>query len=144
VINQIDLPFAFGWPRPPQTTKLGESSRTLYRQVRTTPPSLNPNKKPTMIARIAVQPCRDLARCVAAREAFDQDWTSAFKVPAPQTAKDGRTWYSVSNTAPYTLVMTRAYSNAGRWWLVGVAVNSIPGEEQSAQWIFNDIWRQTN
>ena len=65
-------------------------------------------------------------------------------MPAPRTAKDERTWYSVSNTTSYTLVMTRAYSNAGRWWLVGVAVNAVPDEQQSAQWVLNDIWRQTN
>jgi hypothetical protein len=144
VMDDIDLPFAFGWPRPPGAKELGDSSTTLYRQVQTAPPAQDPDRKPTLLARIAVRQCQDLAKCLAGRAAFDQNWTSTFKVPAPQTAKDGRTWFTVSANDPYTLVMTRAYSNAGRWWLVGVTVTGVPGEEQSAQRVLNDIWRQTN
>jgi hypothetical protein len=144
VLHELDLPFAFGWPRPPLAKELGVSSTTLYRQVQTAAPAVDPNRKPTLLARIAVRQCQDLAKCLAGRAAFDKDWTSTFKAPVPQTAKDRQTWFTVSDADPYTLVMTRAYSNAGRWWLVGVAVNSVPDEQQSAQWVFNDIWRQTN
>ncbi|QNE20109.1 hypothetical protein F1D05_22075 [Kribbella qitaiheensis] len=145
VIKNLDLPFAFGWPRPPSVRELGESSTTLYRQVQTVGSVVNPTKSSSaLIAKIAVRQCRDLAGCLGVRTAFDEDWTKAFRAPAPRTAKDARTWYSVSNTDPYTLVMTRAYSDAGRWWLVGVAVSAVPEEVPSAQGVFNDIWRQTN
>jgi hypothetical protein len=144
VIDQIDLPFSFGWPRPPEVQKVSGSSTTLYRRVQTAGPISNPTAAPNLVARIAVRQCRNLAGCLANRTAFDQEWTKAFRVQAPGTAKDARTWYTVSNNTPYTLVMTRAYSNAGRWWLVGVAVSSVPDEVPSAQQVFNDIWHQTN
>ncbi|TDU89563.1 hypothetical protein EV138_3134 [Kribbella voronezhensis] len=145
VVNQLDLPFSFGWPRPPEVKLLGESSTTLYRRVQTEPlPDPNRRTAAPLVAQIAVRQCRDLAGCLSVRPAFDEDWTKAFKAPAPRTAKDAQTWYSVSNATPYTLVMTRAYSSAGRWWLVGVAVSSVPDEVPTAQMVFNDIWRQTN
>jgi hypothetical protein len=45
---------------------------------------------------------------------------------------------------PYLLTMTRAYSSAGQWWLVGAAVTGAHGEEDDVQRILNDIWRQTS
>lgn len=144
VVDHLDLPFAFGWPRPQEGKELGESSTTLFRQVQTVSAFGTASKSDNLAARIAVRQCRDLASCLAVRTAFDEDWTKAFKAPAPRTAKDARTWYTVSNTEPYTLVMTRAYSDAGRWWLVGVAVTAVPAEIPSAQRVFNDIWHQTN
>jgi hypothetical protein len=139
VVDNIDLPFAFGWPRPPMIKKLGESTSVIYRQVL----AVDSADTPTLDARIAVHPCRDLAGCLADRAAFDKQWTKAFKAPAPTTAKDGQTWLTVRNSSPYGLMMTRAFSSGGRWWLVGVAVTGVPGEEPAAQRVLNDIRRQT-
>jgi hypothetical protein len=144
VIDHADLPFAFGWPRPPEVRKVSGSSTTLYRQVQTEAPIQNSTASSSLVARIAVRQCKDLAACLAGRTAFDQEWTKAFRAQAPGIAKNSQTWYGQSTTTPYTLVMTRAYSNAGRWWLVGVAVSSVPEEVPSAQQVFNDIWRETN
>jgi hypothetical protein len=139
VVDNLDLPFAFGWPRPPMIKKLGESTSVIYRQVL----AVDSAGTPTLDARIAVHPCRDLAGCLADRAAFDKQWTKTFKVPAPTTAKDGQTWLTVRNSSPYALMMTRAFSSGGRWWLVGVAVTGVPGEEPAAQRVLNDIRRQT-
>ncbi|TCN39901.1 hypothetical protein EV644_10311 [Kribbella orskensis] len=139
VVGEVGLPFAFGWPRPPVTVDLGESSSVLYRRVLT---EKTPTQS-TLDARIAVHPCKDLAACLAERAAFDKDWTTAFKTPVPATAKDARTWVTVRNGSPYTLTMTHAYTSAGRSWLVGVTVTGLTGEEPAAQRVLNDIWRQT-
>lgn len=139
VVDGLDLPFAFGWPRPPHKVVLGESSNMIYRRVLT---AINP-KKSALDARIAVSPCKDLAACLAARAAFDQQWTDEFKTPVPATAKDGRTWVTVQNGPPYTLTMTHAYTSAGRSWLVGVTLTGADGEDPALQRVLNDIWRQT-
>jgi hypothetical protein len=139
VVENLGLPFAFGWPRPPNTVDLGESSSVLYRRVLT---EKNPTQS-TLDARIAVHPCKDLAACLAERAAFDKEWTTAFKTPVPTTAKDARTWVTVRNGSPYTLTMTHAYTSAGRSWLVGVTVTGLTGEEPAVQRVLNDIWRQT-
>ena len=139
VVGDVGLPFAFGWPRPPVTVDLGESSSVLYRRVLT---EKTPTQS-TLDARIAVHPCKDLAACLAERAAFDKDWTTAFKTPVPATAKDARTWVTVRNGSPYTLTMTHAYTSAGRSWLVGVTVTGLTGEEPAVQRVLNDIWRQT-
>lgn len=139
VVGNLELPFAFGWPRPPITVDLGESSSMLYRRVLT---EKNPTQS-TLDARIALHPCKDLAACLAERAAFDKEWTTAFKTPVPATAKDARTWVTVRNGAPYTLTMTHAYTSAGRSWLVGVTVTGLTGEEPAVQKVLNDIWRQT-
>jgi hypothetical protein len=140
------LPFPFGWPRPPEVSSLGESSSAIYRRVVTRTDAGQP--KGTLEARVAVHPCKDLAGCLADRKAFDAAWSTAFKAPAPTTAKDARTWVaeqkSVQKTGSYTLTMSHAFLSAGRWWLVGVAGTGAPGEEQDVQRIVNDIWRQTS
>jgi hypothetical protein len=142
IVSGIDLPFSIGWPRPPETRKISNSSTTLYRLIQTEPP-LDKSSGSDLIARIAVRQCSSLADCLAKRAAFDQDWTKVFRAQTPRTAKDARTWFTVSNTAPYTLTMTTTYSNAGRWWLVGASVMSTPDEIPSAQQVLNDIWHQT-
>ncbi|GAA1618225.1 hypothetical protein GCM10009744_01010 [Kribbella alba] len=139
VIDDIDLPFAFGWPRPPTVKKVGESASVIYRQVVT----LDNANQPTLNARIAVHPCRDLAACLADRAAFDKQWTTTFKAPTPTTTMDRRTRLTVRGGSPYLLTMTRAFSSGGRWWLAGVAVTCPPGEEPAAQRVLNDIRRQT-
>jgi hypothetical protein len=102
--------------------------------------------KPTesaLDARIALRACPDLAACLADRAQFDREGTNSFKTPVPATAKDARTWLTVQNGPRYTLTMTRAYTSAGRSWLVGVAMTGAPGEDQAIQRVLNDIWRQT-
>jgi hypothetical protein len=139
VVEDLGLPFTFGWPRPPTAVDLGESSSVLYRRVLTEKNST----QSTLDARIAVHPCKDLAACLAERAAFDKEWTTAFKTPVPATAKDEQTWVTVRNGPPYTLTMTHAYTSAGRSWLVGTTVTGLPGEELAVQRVLNDIWRQT-
>jgi hypothetical protein len=144
------LPFAFGWPRPPLVSSLGESSSAIYRRVVTRTEPYQP--KGTLEARVAVHPCKDLAGCLADRPAFDAAWSKVFKAPAPTTAKDARTWVAEQMTEAktglkvqsYTLAMSHAFMSAGRWWLVGVAGTGEAGEEQDIQRIVNDIWRQTS
>ena len=139
VVNDIDLPFAFGWPRPPKKVKLGESSSMIYRRVLTAKTST----QSLLDARIALSPCRDLAACLAGRAAFDKRWTDEFKTPVPATAKDAQTWLTVQRGPEYTLTMTHAYTSAGRSWLVGITITCVPGEEQATERVLNDIWRQT-
>ncbi|GAB2664484.1 hypothetical protein [Kribbella swartbergensis] len=139
------LPFAFGWPRPPDVSSLGESSTAIYRRVRTA--AMKDRPRGTLEARIALHPCRDLAGCLADREAFDRAWSTAFKVPAPATAKDARTWFTeekAGQKSSYALTMSRTFMSGGRWWLVGVAGTGVAGEEQDVQRIVNDIWWQTS
>jgi len=142
VITTAELPFAIGWPRPPAVSFLGESSTIAYRRVQTDDGEGNPRLTPDL--RIALHPCKDLAGCLADRSGFDQQWTKVFKAPVPATAKDNRTWLTVKQTKPFALMMTRAFSSGGQWWLVGVAVTGAPGEEQTVQQVLNDIWRQTS
>ncbi|WP_432943940.1 hypothetical protein ACQPXM_01520 [Kribbella sp. CA-253562] len=140
VARGLGLPFEFGFPDRPvldQKTSV-ESSSTIYRRVLAGPGSANAG----LDLRIAVQPCRDQADCLAGRAAFDQDWTTAYKMPVPATPRDGRTWYAVK-PKPYTFAMTHVFSSQGRWWLAGAAAVAAPGQEQSAQQVVNDIWRQT-
>ena len=139
VVNDIDLPFAFGWPRPPQKVKLGESSTMIYRRVLTAKTST----QSLLDARIALSPCQDLAACLAGRAAFDKAWTDEYRTPVPATAKDARTWFTVKRGTEYTVTMTHAYTSAGRSWLVGVTLTCAPGEEQTIERVLNDIWRQT-
>ncbi|TCO47875.1 hypothetical protein EV646_105434 [Kribbella antiqua] len=142
VVEGAGLPFAFGWPRPPAPSSLGESSTAVYRRVQTdVEPGLSHG---TLEARIALHPCKSLAACLADRTAFDAEWTKVLKAPAPKTAKGDRTWLTARTTKPYTLSMTRAYQSAGQWWLVGVAVIAGDGEQPEAQRILNDIWHQTS
>jgi hypothetical protein len=149
-ILDAGLPFPFGWPRPPVIESLGESSSAIYRRVLT---KADPNQpRGTLEARIALHPCRDLAGCLADRGAFDKEWATVFKVPAPSNAKDARTWVAEQKSAKttgqqsrsYTLTMSHAFLSGGRWWLVGVAGTGATGEEQDVQRIVNDIWRQTS
>ncbi|MFG1628025.1 hypothetical protein [Kribbella sp. NPDC049227] len=142
VIATAELPFAIGWPRPPAVSFLGESSTIAYRRVQTDDGEGNPRLTPDL--RIALRPCKDLAGCLADRSSFDEQWTKVFKAAVPATAKDNRTWLTVKQTKPYALMMTRAFSSGGQWWLVGVAVTGAPGEEQTVQQVLNDIWRQTS
>jgi hypothetical protein len=140
IARGLGLPFEFGFPDRPvldQKTSV-ESSSTIYRRVIAGPASANAG----LDLRIAVQPCRDQAACLAGRAAFDQDWTTAYKMPVPATPRDGRTWYAV-RPKPYTFAMTHVFSSQGRWWLAGAAAVAAPGQEQSAQQVVNDIWRQT-
>jgi hypothetical protein len=142
VAEDAGLPFAFGWPRPPASSSLGESSSAIYRRVQSyAEPGLS---RGTLEARIALHPCKSLAACLADRTAFDTEWTKVLKAPVPKTAKGERTWLTAQTTKPYVLSMTRAYQSAGQWWLVGVAVIAGDGEQPEAQRILNDIWRQTS
>jgi hypothetical protein len=142
VADQLDLPFAFGWPRPPLTKDLGESSYAIYRRVLTsTKPATS-----AVDARIAVHPCRDLAGCLAERTAFDKHWTTYFKTEVPKTAKEDNTWITerpAANKQPYVLTMTHAFQSGDRWWLAGVVVTGLPGQERPAQRVLNDIRSQT-
>jgi hypothetical protein len=144
VITNAELPFALGWPRPPEVVFLGESSTMVYRRILTHSDFVKGGLKGSLDARIALHPCASLAGCLADRVSFDQQWTKVYKTVAPTSAKDGRTWLTVHAQAPYAVMMTRAYQSGGRWWLVGAAVTSAtPGEEPDVQRILNDIWRQT-
>ncbi|MFI7060226.1 hypothetical protein ACIBL3_04525 [Kribbella sp. NPDC050124] len=140
------LPFAFGWPRPPQVTSLGESGTAIYRRVQTA--AMRDRPRGTLDARVALHPCTDLAACLADRPAFDKAWTAAFTAPAPETAKDARTWFTEQGdsqkTKVYALTMTHAFISGGQWWLVGVMATGVAGEETDVQRIVNDIWRQTS
>ncbi|HET6987114.1 MAG TPA: hypothetical protein VFI00_10885 [Kribbella sp.] len=143
VITTAGLPFAVGWPRPPQVTFLGESSSLIYRRIVTRSDFSNGGLKNSLDARIALHPCANLAACRSERAAFDKQWTKVYKAPAPATVKDARTWLTVQ-PRPYAVTMTRAYVSDGRWWLVGTAVTGAPGEDADVQRIVNDIWRQTS
>ncbi|MGW1341020.1 hypothetical protein ACWCOV_08185 [Kribbella sp. NPDC002412] len=140
------LPFAFGWPRPPQVGSLGESSAAIYRRVQTA--AMRDRPRGTLDARIALHPCSDLAACLADRPAFDKAWSAAFTAPPPETAKDGRTWFTEQGdsqkTKVYALTMTHAFISGGQWWLVGVMATGVAGEEADVQRIVNDIWWQTS
>lgn len=137
----LGLPFSFGWPRPPFSIDLGESSYSIYRRVLT---GENPATA-SVDARIAVHPCRDLAACLTGRAEFDRQWTTYFKAAVPRTAKDDRTWITVqpAGSKPYALTMTHAFRSGDRWWLVGVMVTGRPGEEPAVQRVVNDIRSQT-
>lgn len=118
-----------------------ESASTIYRRVLT---AKTPQDS-SLDVRIAVRPCADLPGCLAARAAFDKEWTTAYKVPVPRTAKDNRTWYSLQAPGkPHAVMMSHAFSAQGRSWLVGVAATAGPGREQWAEQVVNDIWRQTS
>ncbi|MEU4289006.1 hypothetical protein AB0E63_12365 [Kribbella sp. NPDC026596] len=143
VITNAELPIALGWPRPPQVTFLGESSSVVYRRIQTKS-EYSEVLKNSIDARLALHPCASLAGCLADRAAFDQQWTNVFKMPAPATAKDARTWLTERKTSPYAVTMTRAFLSGGQWWLVGTAVTTnTSGEEPDVQRVVNDIWRQT-
>jgi len=96
VVQDLGLPFAFGWPRRPIMVDLGETSSVIYRRVLTEKNST----QSTLDARIAVHPCKDLAACLAERGAFDKEWTTAFKTDAcdregrPDVG-DGAEWFAV-------------------------------------------------
>jgi len=145
VITNAELPFALGWPRPPQVDYLGESSSLILRRIVTR--SEDPDDKNGVDnlfkAQLALHPCVSLAQCLADRLSFDQQWTKLFKTQAPVTAKDPKTWVSVSNT-PYVVTMTRAFQSGGQWWLIGAMVYGAPSEATDIQHVVNDIWRQTS
>jgi hypothetical protein len=142
VVANAELPFAFGWPRPPQVDFLGESSQLVLRRV-VTSVDYDPNgAKNSFRAQFALHPCASLAKCLADRPTFDRQWTKIYRTTAPATAKDARTWLSVSK--PYTITMTRAFQRGGQWWLVGVMVAGQPIEAPDIQRVVNDIWRQTS
>ncbi|MFF0266329.1 hypothetical protein [Kribbella sp. NPDC004536] len=142
VVENAELPFAFGWPRPPQVSFLGESSQLILRKVVTAADYDPSGAGNSFKAQFALHPCASLAKCVADRPAFDQQWTKIYKTTAPATAKDARTWLSVSK--PYTITMTRAFQSGGQWWLVGVMVYGQQVEAPDIQRVVNDIWRQTS
>ena len=106
MITTAELPFALGWPRPPQVTFLGESSSVVYRRIVTRSDYSNDGLKNSLDARIALHPCASLAACLADRAAFDKQWAKVYKATAPATAKDARTWLTVQTT-PYAVTMTQ-------------------------------------
>ena len=144
VVANAELPFALGWPRPPEVAFLGESSQLILRRIVTKNDYEPGGLKNAMKAQFALHPCASLAGCVADRPAFDQQWTKIYKTTAPAAAKDSRTWLTVSAKAPYTITMTRAFQSGGQWWLVGAMVVGQTGEAPDIQRVVNDIWRQTS
>jgi hypothetical protein len=144
VVADAELPFALGGPRPPEVAFLGESSQLILRRIVTKNDYAPGGLKNAMKAQFALHPCADLAACVSDRPAFDKQWTTIYKTTVPATAKDARTWLSVSTKAPYTITMTRAFQSGGQWWLVGVMAFGQPAEADDIQRLVNDIWRQTS
>lgn len=144
VVANAELPFAVGWPRPPQVAFLGESSKLVLRRIVTRNDYAPGGLKNAMQAQFALHPCADLAKCLADRPTFDKQWTKISKTTAPATAKDARTWLTVSPTAPYTITMTRAFQSGGQWWLIGVMVHGQRAEAPDIQRVVNDVWRQTS
>ncbi|TQJ19244.1 hypothetical protein [Kribbella jejuensis] len=142
VVANAELPFAFGWPRPPQVSFLGESSQLVLRKVVTSAEYAPDGARNSFKAQFALHPCASLAKCLADRPAFDRQWTKIYRTTPPATAKDARTWLSLSK--PYTITMTRAFQSGGQWWLVGVMVYGQPIEAPDIQRVVNDIWRQTS
>ncbi|TCC23199.1 hypothetical protein [Kribbella sindirgiensis] len=143
VVANAELPFAIGWPRPPQVDFLGESSQLILRRIVTSTEYDQGGLKNAFRAQLALHPCASLAKCLSDRTTFDQQWTQIYKTTAPAAAKDARTWLTVSTKAPYTITMTRAFQSGGQWWLVGAMVYGQPGEAADIQRLVNDIWRQT-
>jgi hypothetical protein len=145
VVNTAELPFALGWPRPPQVIRLGESSQVILRKI-VTASEYDPKNglKNSFQAQLALHPCVSLAQCLADRPSFDQLWTKIYKTTAPATAKDARTWLTVSAEAPYTITMTHAFLSGGQWWLIGAMVYGPVAEAPDVQRVVNDIWRQTS
>ncbi|TCC12013.1 hypothetical protein [Kribbella soli] len=144
VVANAELPFAIGWPRPPQVSFLGESSQLILRRVVTKNDYAPGGLKNAMQAQFALHPCASLAKCLSDRPTFDQQWTKIYRTVAPATAKDARTWLTVSTTTPYTITMTRAFQSGGQWWLVGAMVYGPQAEAAVIQQLVNDIWRQTS
>ncbi|NIK55190.1 hypothetical protein [Kribbella shirazensis] len=144
VVTNAELPFAIGWPRPPQVDFLGESSQLILRRIVTKTEHDPGGLRNAFRAQLALHPCASLAKCLADRPAFDQQWTKIYKTTAPATAKDARTWLTVSTKAPYTITMTSAFHSGGQWWLVGVMAYGQTGEAADIQRLVNDIWRQTS
>ncbi|WP_350279701.1 hypothetical protein [Kribbella sp. HUAS MG21] len=144
VVTNAELPFAIGWPRPPQVDFLGESSQLILRRIVTMTEHDPGGLRNAFRAQLALHPCASLAKCLADRPAFDQQWTKIYKTTAPAVAKDARTWLTVSTKAPYTITMTRAFQSGGQWWLVGVMAYGQPGEAADIQRLVNDIWWQTS
>jgi hypothetical protein len=144
IVANAELPFAVGWPRPPQVAFLGESSQLILRRIVTRNDYAPGGLKNAMHAQLALHPCASLAKCVSDRPTFDQQWTKVYKTTAPATAKDARTWLTVSTATPYTITMTRAFQSGGQWWLVGAMVYGQQAEAADIQRLVNDIWRQTS
>lgn len=143
VVDYLGLPFAFGFPRPPEGNQNAdsESASMIYRRAQ----ALNSRGEAILTVRIALHPCENLSKCLADRAAFDAEWTKAFKAPVPTTVMDSRTWFTQQSSSPYALTMSHAFAGGGggRWWLVGVAGTAIPDEVPAVQRVVNDIWRQT-
>jgi hypothetical protein len=144
VVSNAELPFALGWPRPPQVDFLGESSQLILRRIVTATEYDPAGLKNAFKAQLALHPCVSLAQCLSDRPTFDQEWTKIYKTTAPATAKNARTWLTVSPKAPYTITMTHAFLSGGQWWLVGAMVYGQPVEAPDIQRVVNDIWRQTS
>jgi hypothetical protein len=144
VVTNAELPFAVGWPRPPQVDFLGESSQLFLRRIVTATEYDPGGLKNAFRAQFALHPCVSLAQCLSDRPSFDQEWTKIYKTTTPATAKDARTWLTVSPKAPYTITMTHAFLSGGQWWLVGAMVYGQVGEQADIQRVVNDIWRQTS
>ncbi|WP_327639164.1 hypothetical protein OHB24_12575 [Kribbella sp. NBC_00482] len=143
IVANAELPFAVGWPRPPEVGFLGESSQLILRRIVTKNDYEPGGLKNAMKAQFALHPCASLAKCLSDRPTFDQQWTKIYKTTAPATAKDARTWLTVSTATPYTITMTRAFQSGGQWWLVGAMVYGQQAEAADIQRLVNDIWRQT-
>ncbi|MEU4192747.1 hypothetical protein AB0E69_12665 [Kribbella sp. NPDC026611] len=148
VIANAQLPFAFGWPRPPQVAFDGESSTLILRRVQTGA-NLNGTVPNLFHAQIALHPCASLKQCLADRSSFDQQWTKIYKAPVPATAKDSTTWLTATtstptSTAPYAISMTHVFQSVGQWWLVGTHVFGATNEAADIQRVVNDIWHQTS
>ncbi|MEV6288384.1 hypothetical protein [Kribbella sp. NPDC051770] len=134
----LELPFEFGFPRPPllDEDRSGESSTTIYRRALT---RSDPGQAEVDL-RIAVRPCGERAACLAGRAAFDADWTKEFKATAPATPRGDRTWFGAGGKR-YQVTLSHAFRGpAGRWWLVGAVAT---GDQAQAQRVINDIWAQT-
>ncbi|TDW18425.1 hypothetical protein [Kribbella kalugense] len=144
VVANAELPFAVGWPRPPQVDFLGESSQLILRRIVTATEYDPGGLKNAFKAQFALHPCVSLAQCLSDRPTFDQQWTKIYETTTPATAKDARTWLTVSPKAPYTITMTHAFLSGGQWWLVGAMVYGQPVEAPDIQRVVNDIWRQTS
>ncbi|GAA1603275.1 hypothetical protein GCM10009804_69630 [Kribbella hippodromi] len=144
VITNAELPFALGWPRPPQVDFLGDSSQLILRRIVTKSEYRPDGVGGAIKAQVALHPCVTLAQCLSDRPTFDQEWTKIYKTTAPAKAKDARTWITEAPHAPYSVSITRAFQSGGQWWLVGATVSGESATPAEIQRVVNDIWWQTS